>query len=625
MKLGLVIKITNNGESEYPLSFNKNGQWEKFAADARSSIKELIGFDETEKTVNLIKFLGSAGYLIGIIKSRPEGSGRAFDNVAAWVHFPSKISISDQETIEIIDNVEKAISGRSGVDDILLSKTFEKEYKSNDYLYCASDFISSNSNGALGIMYYGNNTQYELKELLGEYIAQPEYKNFKGIFLVNKNSDISINGIQELKIKVKPECSINAPKSIDGFEAYIGNAIFNKGISVTTGFKFPIVWKKAGFEDIKRDIVANTNISDLDIAIFRKDYKIIVQRQWFMISDETGKRVDKTNISIDGKQLIDSLAIAYDSLLEGTRLYVSKEGYSTFKKENYSCIENGKIKNCYTITLKKNIHHYEFGFNRDSINMDSYEDVRLIVETHHKLKDSPLRGFSSDSISESHNNELYQSNFKLKLRCFLYGFITCILTIILVAGWNAIDDYEFQIGWPPFKKHITINNEVAETGGESPQSDETGAPVEYNVDSLAIAYLDNNNSWQKDSLNRYSKTQGVFEALNSFDIEKLRNLNLGSEKLDKVIDAYNNASIRGLKPVGKVGGKYNASDDVVISIDNYIKWISENHSEKKEAPSESKKSLVKTKSNITGKSTKTTETPANSTTNSTNKNRRGQE
>ena len=256
--------------------------------------------------------------------------------------------------------------------------------------------------------------------------------------------------------------------------------------------------------------------------------------------------------------------------------------------------------------------------------MDSYEDVRLIVETHHKLKDSPLRGFSSDSISESHNNELYQSNFKLKLRCFLYCFITCILTIILVAGWNSIDDYEFQIGWPPFKKHITINNEVAETGGESPQSDETGAPVEYNVDSLAIAYLDNNNSWQKDSLNRYSKTQGVFEALNSFDIEKLRNLNLGSEKLDKVIDAYNNASIRGLKPVGKVGGKYNASDDVVISIDNYIKWISENHSEKKEAPSESKKSLVKTKSNITGKSTKTTETPANSTTNSTNKNRRGQ-
>lgn len=336
----------------------------------------------------------------------------------------------------------------------------------------------------------------------------------------------------------------------------------------------------------------------------------MVQRQWFMISDETGKRVDKTNISIDGKQLIDSLAIAYDSLLEGTRLYVSKEGYSTFKKENYSCIENGKIKNCYTITLKKNIHHYEFGFNRDSINMDSYEDVRLIVETHHKLKDSPLRGFSSDSISESHNNELYQSNFKLKLRCFLYGFITCILTIILVAGWNAIDDYEFQIGWPPFKKHITINNEVAETG---------------NVDSLAIAYLDNNNSWHKDSLNRYSKTQGVFEALNSFDIEKLRNLNLGSKKLNEVIDSCYNASIRGLNLVGKVGDKYNASDDVVISIDNYIKWISENHSEEKEAPSESKKSLVKTKSNITGKSTKTTETPANSTTNSTNKNRRGQE
>ena len=50
----------------------------------------------------------------------------------------------------------------------------------------------------------------------------------------------------------------------------------------------------------------------------------------------------------------------------------------------------------------------------------------------------------------------------------------------------------------------------------------------------------------------------------------------------------------------------------------------DHNSEKKEAPSESKNLKLK-QSNITGKGTKTTETPANSTTNSTNKNRRGQE
>ena len=624
MKLGLVIKITNNGESEYPLSFNKNGQWEKFAADARSSIKELVGFDETEKTVNLIKFLGTSGYLVGIIKSRPAGSGRAFDNVAAWIYFPSKISVSEQEIIEIIDNVEKAISGRSGIDDILLKSTFEKEYNSNDFLYCASDFILSNSNGSLGVMYYGNNTQYQLNELLGMYIAQPEYSKYRGVFFINKNSGISINGNFELKIKVRPECAINAPKSVDGFEAYIGNSIFSKGISFTTGHKFTIVWKKNGFEDIKKEIEANANISDSEIAIFHKDYKIIVQRQWFIISDEKGKIIEKANISIDGKQLIDSLAVSYDSLLEGTKLYVSQDGYSSFKKDNYSLFENGKLNIRCSITLKKNIHHYVFKFNRDSINMDSYEDVHLIVESHDKLKDSPLHGFCSDSISEYGNNQLYQNNLRLKVKCFIYGVITCLFTFIFIAGWNTIDDYDFQLGWPPFKAHKTILSD-SKDGCEASKDDRTSFH-EDNADSLAVAYLDNNKNWRKDSLNKYSKTQGVFEALNSFNIGALKNMNLGSEKLNEVIVAYDSAIKLGRKPIGKIGNKYNAPSDCVISIDNYIKWISESHNEKKGYPTDSKNASDKNKSKISGKKAKETEISGTSqNSSSTNKKLRGKE
>ena len=82
MKLGLVIKITNGGESE-GFSINKNDSWAHYATDARSAIKELSNFDASEKTVYLLKFLGTLGYLLCVIKARPEGSGRPNDNTAA--------------------------------------------------------------------------------------------------------------------------------------------------------------------------------------------------------------------------------------------------------------------------------------------------------------------------------------------------------------------------------------------------------------------------------------------------------------------------------------------------------------------------------------------------------------
>ena len=52
MKLGFVLKITNGGESEaFSINNNNNESWARYAADARSAIKDLSNFDETEKIV----------------------------------------------------------------------------------------------------------------------------------------------------------------------------------------------------------------------------------------------------------------------------------------------------------------------------------------------------------------------------------------------------------------------------------------------------------------------------------------------------------------------------------------------------------------------------------------------
>ena len=109
MKLGLILKITNTGESE-TFSINKHEAWARYASDARSAIKELQGFDGSDKTVFLLKFLGGIGYLLSVIKSRPEGSGRVNDNTAAWIFVPSEAIVSANEMEQVLKQVEEAIS-----------------------------------------------------------------------------------------------------------------------------------------------------------------------------------------------------------------------------------------------------------------------------------------------------------------------------------------------------------------------------------------------------------------------------------------------------------------------------------------------------------------------------------
>ena len=88
MKLGLIIKLTSNGEQEF-FAVNKQEDWAKFATDSRSIIKDLNGFDGSGKSAIIVKILGNLGYLLGVVKARPEGSGRLNYNTTAWIHVPN--------------------------------------------------------------------------------------------------------------------------------------------------------------------------------------------------------------------------------------------------------------------------------------------------------------------------------------------------------------------------------------------------------------------------------------------------------------------------------------------------------------------------------------------------------
>lgn len=116
----------------------------------------------------------------------------------------------------------------------------------------------------------------------------------------------------------------------------------------------------------------------------------------------------------------------------------------------------------------------------------------------------------------------YNNNIVLKIKWFFIGFISLFVIGALYQGYVAIDEFfdnhEFQLGLPFIvEKHIkTTTDDVIIT-----DKAEAEQPEATNLDDKAIEYLNKQEAWIKDSLENYKITQGLFDAMNAFELESL--------------------------------------------------------------------------------------------------------
>ena len=381
MKLGLVIKITNGGVAE-AMSINKDESWARYIPnDVRLDINVLENYDGTEKSVYLAKFIGAAGYLIALIKSAPKGSTnwRNWDNTTAWIHVPATCDISNSEIVSVLQNVETAISASKGIDTEILNQVFTFNYNTNDVLISAAGTIVSRTDANYAVRYY--NKDYTLKELLGASIAQQEYSNYKGVFFINANDDISSN-CKELNFEPRKICSFQPINSIDGFNACFlqpqGNYIpFDKSIEVPAGTKITIHWIKKGYSPIVKSFVAQDDDSyRRTLAIGPNEYFIIVPRNAFKVSTVDGFPISKFEIKINNK-LMDgnSMEIPEAAIKQGVLLSVKAKGFSEWKKKDV------QLRGNLNIELQKRVYHYEFVIPAYA-GEHRLDDVLISIESH---------------------------------------------------------------------------------------------------------------------------------------------------------------------------------------------------------------------------------------------------
>ena len=570
MKLGLIIKSTSAGEQEV-FSINKGEEWAKFAADSRSLIKDLEGFDGSGKSVIVSKILGSLGYLIGVVKARPEGSGRPNDNTTAWIHVPAKMNITGNELNSVIMYVEEQLAAPMGINPAILKKLFTKDYTNKDVKYPALAFIGGyNPEGCIGWRYYGIGTGYALHELLGDSLAQTFYKKYKCICFVDKSLNLSTIGGEIIKSDPKEPIKVEAPIDNNGFTAFIKTKDqeipFTDAIEIPADTLLAVVWNF----DIEMDLKGG-NASSLIIQ--ENERKLMFKRSWIKITNQRFNHLSDAEISINGKAFSSDITeITEVALRDGVRIRVSHQGYEPKEKIINQISSNIEIR------LDDKQYSKEYTLRIED-GKDLESDAIITIKMSNRYTGMPLKGYRSD-----HDGYIvYENNLMTKIKWFAIGVVSVFVFGLLWVGYEALDSWVDQLDSPiaEVKKQITYFT----TSKDAELESEKAIAAKDSLKEKVCTYLCSNEIWHKDSLVMYDLTKDLFDNMNSFKIEDLIKLESSElkevEQIKKLISAARQSKEHNIKPyIGKedYDGKYNSATDLGININNYISWITETHS-----------------------------------------------
>lgn len=608
MKLGLKIEITSQGAGNAAKSYNSTPALDKYASASRSFIKEvfparedlrlkgldpLASLDESARSVVFLRFLGPDGYLICVFQSRPENSGRPYDGAAAWIHVPSSVMLTGIETEKLIEEVNASMLEDRGINYQRLDALFSKEYAQKN-VHSALSTIGSNGKTS-GIRYYGIGTDYQLSELLGKNIAQQVYGEYKAVFLLRKNDGIAVNA-REITKPLTQTCTIKALPPIAGYNAFFESGMpFDKDLECPANSLLTIVWKKAGYQDVQKQVVireGNSNEIAQLLGINNVDIKVAIKKQIFNVVGG-GRSVPQYRISIDGAYLDDILYIQEEKLARGVKVEVAADGFLTYGKELKLAVDTPRV----DIKLKEQSFMYEFSIPM-YVDGEQIDDGVISVELNRRLEKCPIEGYSfvSEHIHEGEGriNRLERAGMKDAFKHFAYGFLTCIGVILAVILYNVVDNIKFKTEWPfvEFVKNSpTSSTNQTNTEESNANDNEDGAQadsVDYFSEKQAISYLNSNNIWNKDSIAKYPSLSGLFEAFNEYKFDEI--VNSWASKLQdvpsftKVVHAAEKAKSAPWNPrQGDHNPFYNKGNDPKISLDNYSNWISKDQTPKQES------------------------------------------
>lgn len=563
-KIGLKIDRAHNGISEL-LVENGTPLWTKYVREElREDCKHILGLEEGTGTSVVIYTATEVGEIYTIASSI---SGRGSDFIAASIYCPLDIDISGEDLSGIIEATRQEILANRLNED-RLHELFSAEYQTVRVPKVCVPTDGSN----YAVRYFGPGEFYDsLSELLNCNMMQPENRNYKGIFLIDRKSGLSATEdcVDVSKIILKESYIIEAPGRVLGYQAYYNGRPFVMPIRMTKGDKLAVVWKKEGFKDVCTETVIESRDTKLK-TVTEADERLLIGLEDFAIFDEEGL-VDKRRLTIKvGETEINPMlsAAVHVSRLSNCIVTICGKGYKTFRGQ--VDLRRRPVR----IRLEEETFVYKCRIPLD-VKSGVKAKCTAVIESNVQLKHSPIRGYRSESgfYPEDTVDLRYKSTKNYK-KIIIIACIAFLAGLIIGAAGVSIfrSSHNKNRSW----KYTAESAEVSSGAGNSETSEAGTIQSSPESDGLnaAASYLDTAQVWVRTEMENIDGLKGVWDELNRYEYDKLENredIRNSSKRFGDIITLFNNLDEHSLNKLKT--HTYCTGHDVKITYNRYLEKL----------------------------------------------------
>lgn len=593
-KLGFAIKLASQGAGN-AIECNK-GQWTNKVVDIREYLKLFNGLQGTDNIVTFMSF-DEGGCFLTQLRAI---SGRVGDFLSGWIYIPNTIDVSGEDVINTYNYVRNILS-QSNLNDLKedIESFFSKEYPSNEV---AAQYVASKGQ-LYGVRFLG---YYTLKEIVGEHRYQPYYSDYKAVFLLNKEEEVTItkeaaNSFRNLTDKDIVKTSILVPPANASLQTLgrgtkihtIDGSDFNQPLLVNVGSKVPLILSRIGFENMKFEVNVTSERQDVDLSNVKITWMKKISASMFIVRNRKQEKIDKdVRISVNGTNITFQEILVSEEDCRQALVKVSAPDFEVFEQRRSLLIDD------LDITLSRKVKQAQTVVE---LSNGSYGEMTIESKYLPSKYESPLKGYCFEK--DPQGNKVLRLSIEFVWKQRLWGFCAALIVGILLIALTAfdawLDTHQFKFGLPPWEEISTTpqDNSDDSTSVDSTQNQnenqgesEQNSSEDVSLDA-AIKYLDNKSTWTKSEMEKFPDLQGLFDDMNTYKFSKLLNDWQGklsnSKQFMKVSKSANKTYSNKWNPKqGSHNPTYNKSDDEQIRLTNYINWLDQDQTPKTSSDNE---------------------------------------
>lgn len=575
-KLQLYITKSFRG---YKVLFNVNPSEEvSTAVHELRRVVEKVHYDVAEKNIFYYVTNIETGTFVVIIRTIPSSPA---DHLAAWVYVPNELIIDGTTLENVIHTTTRKVSGdRVLQDDVAeLRELFGAEYLTEPD---APLMTASSTRGTLGWRAYNGSTNVSLADLLGKGLFQQYYLDYSGVFFVDGDLGIDVDGDNLTGIKISQPAMICPPeKSPEGFTAHVFGRPLSHTLRGTLDSELVVEWKRPGFEAVVSKQVVNATEFTPAIPETTESHKTISASS-FQITGQIGNEpLTGAQVLVNGFDVTDTPHSFTQTELVSASVVINCEGYFTYTAHiDLASSTRALIR----LQERRKVYCFEMPVNSSDLGAP----VHFKIYSKKPLESSPIEGYVLlDDIveGESRTNHLgyarSTASIVAKTVFFVAGLVVGLLLMMLVKCGSDSDKEAVPVdsaGVAALVQPSTTPTTSATAKASSTATPATMTSVKDNntvVTADAVKYLDNNKTWTREKLESYACLVGLYDDMNNYRLDRLINVWGPKLKFSKEFARVVKHAGYGIKKVAKRKGgpTYNEANDTKIVLQSYLNRI----------------------------------------------------